>query len=248
MRSFVGAFGIVALCATSAAAQEPRIFVNVNAGTQSQTQDFRQSAEFNLYDETGTWDAEHQIKSGNFFDIGGGFRLMRQFSVGLAYSAQTKQTREVTVNASVPSPLFFDTFRAASAVVPGLEHSEKALHLQALWHVPVTVEFDVTLFGGPTFFTVEDALVESIAVSEIGGDFSSVNLSAIGTSTQRNTTTGFNVGLDTRYMFLRNIGVGAMLRYSRGSIDLTLPSATATDDVKINTGGLEIGAGLRVRF
>jgi opacity protein-like surface antigen len=247
MRSFVCALGAITLLAVPAAAQEGRVMVSVSGGgALAKTQDFRQAAEFPLYDETGTWDAAHTIEGGSFFDIGGGVRVTRNFGVGIAYTVRSKHTRDVTVNASVPSPIFFDTFRSATATVPGLEHTERAVHLQAQWHVPVTVEFGLTLSAGPTFFSVRDELIESLAPGETGGN--AVRLENIGISGQRNTTTGFHVGLDAQYMFMRNIGAGAMLRYSRGSVDLTAPAGTSSGQIAIDTGGLEIGAGLRFRF
>ncbi|MEX1129959.1 MAG: outer membrane beta-barrel protein [Vicinamibacterales bacterium] len=248
MRSFIGALAAITLCAAPAAAQPHRVFVNVNYGGLTQTQDLKQTAEFDIYGETASWEADHTIEGGPFFDIGGGFRLMRNLFVGASFTQGTKQTRDVTVNATVPSPVFTDTFRSASATATGLEHTEKAVHLQALLQVPVTVEFGVTLFGGPTFFTVDDELVSGFSRDEAGGDFTSVSLSDIRTEAQSHTATGFHVGFDAQYMFMRNAGVGGMVRYSKGSVDLTAPADTGSQTFKIDTGGLEIGAGLRFRF
>jgi hypothetical protein len=255
MRSFLVACGAVTVFATSAGAQEAPFSVHVNATGQSQGQDtFVQGADIPLYRETGSWEASHAIDGGGAsFDVGGAVRLgrltpiLQNLSVGVSYRGETKHTRDVTVNASVPSPIFHDSFRSASTTISGLEHTERAVHLQALWHVPVTLEFDVTLFAGPSFFTVRDELLEGVVVSEAGGDFTSVNVEA-GRAGQRNSAVGFNVGVDTRYMFTRHIGAGAMLRYSRGSIDLTVPADTAAGGFKIDTGGPEIAAGLRLRF
>lgn len=254
MRSFLCAFAAITLWGAPAAAQEHRVFVNLNYGGLTQKQDLRQTADFSIYDEPGTWDVNHTIEGGSFFDIGGGFMVMRNVFVGASFTQGTKQTRDVTVNASVPSPIFTDTFRAATGSVTGLEHKERAVHLQALWQVPVTVEFGVTLFAGPTFFTVEDELVSGFSITEAGGDFTSVSLGDIRTEGQKHTTTGFHVGFDAQYMFMRNVGfmkeagVGGMVRYSKGSVDLTAPADTGSGTFKIDTGGPEIGVGLRFRF
>lgn len=245
IRPFLITLAGVALFAPPAAAQDPRIFASINVGYQAQNQDLRQTAEFPLFDEIGNWQAEHAIEGGAFFEVGAGVRVTRNVSVGVSYSARPAHTRDVPVTASVPDPRFFDAFRSASATATGLEHREQAVHLQALWHVPVTVDFDVTLFGGPTFFTVKDTLIESVTPQETG-DFSTVNL-LLDTSSQSNSTIGFHAGVDTSYMFLRNAGVGAMLRYSRGSVDLLNPAASG-GEMTIDAGGLEIGAGLRFRF
>ena len=248
MRSILPAFAALTLLASPAAAQDSKVFVNVNFGFQGLKQEFTQTAEFPLYDETATWQAPHDIKGGSIFDIGAGYRVRRNLSLGIAYTARNKRTRDVTLNASVPSPVFTDAFRTGNAGVPGLEHSEQQVHLQALWHVPVTVEFDVTMFAGPSFFRVQDDLVRSVSIAETSADFSSIGLSDVTTVRERNSAVGFNLGIDTRYMFVRNAGLGAMLRYSRGSADLSDPTGAAPEKLTLDAGGLEIAAGLRFRF
>ena len=248
MRSIFTALAAITLFAAPAAAQDPKAFASVNFGFQGLKQDVTQTAEFPLYDETATWTAPHAVKGTPTIDFGGGYHLRRNFSVGAAYTVRSKHQRDVAVLASVPSPIFTDTLRTASGGVTGLEHSEQAVHLQALWHVPVTVEFDVTLFAGPTFFRVKDELIDAVSVTEAGGDFSSVNVQDIGTSSQSHSAVGFNLGVDTRYMFMRAVGLGAMLRYSRGSVDLDNAPGTTPSQLSIDAGGLEIGAGLRFRF
>jgi opacity protein-like surface antigen len=264
MRSFFCAFAAILLVGAPAAAQDHRAFVNVNYGGLTQKQDLNQTATFLLYplpgDETGTWEAGHRIKGGPSFDIGGGVNVHDNIFVGVSFTQRSKQTRDVTVNASVPSPVFTDTFRSATGTVSGLQHKERAVHLQALWQVPVTVEFGVSLFAGPTFFAVEDELVSGFSLAEAGGDFTSVSLGDIRTEAQKHSTTGFHLGFDAQYMFKRNmgflknigfmkdVGVGGMLRYSKGSVDLKAPADTGSETFKIDTGGLEVGVGLRLRF
>jgi opacity protein-like surface antigen len=247
MRSFFCTVAALALSASPAVAQSPtRAFANINFGFQSQSQDVAQAGQFSLYDETGSFEAAHEIEGGSFFEIGGGFGVMRNLSLGVSYAQRSKASRDVAITAQVPHPLFTDTLRGATGTATGLEHTERAVHVQALWHVPVTVEFDVTLFAGPTFFNIEEQLIESVTPTEVGGDFSQVNLELIGISSQQESTVGFNIGVDTRYMFTRNLGVGALVRFTRGSVTLTSP--TGNDDIKNDVGGFDIAGGLRFRF
>ena len=253
MRSLFSAVAALALFATPVAAQtppqSPRAFATINFGYQVQSQDIAQAGEFTLYDETGTFSATHSIDGGPFFEIGGGYQILRNypnFSVGLSYAQRSGNSRDVTLTARVPHPVFFEQLRDASATVADLEHKERAVHIQAMWTVPVTVEFDVTVFAGPSFFTVEEDLIESITPTEVGGDFSQVNLEPVGVSSQKESTVGFNLGVDGRYMFTRNIGAGAMLRFTHAGVSLTSP--TGGDDIKVDAGGFEIAAGLRFRF
>jgi hypothetical protein len=221
------------------------VFVSANVGFLVQSQDFTQRAEFPLYDEVGSFEAQHAIKGGPAFDIAGGVRLRGGFAIGLAYSRRATHARDVTVTAQVPDPLFTNRLRTATGTLTGLEHDERAVHVQALLHVPVTIEFDVTLSGGPTFFIVEDELVESITPIERAGGSVELGIRRFG---QRQTAAGFHVGIDTTYMFTRHAGAGAMLRYSRGSADLVLPSQSVESDGTLNPGGLEFTVGLRLRF
>jgi len=249
MRSFLSAVAAIALFTAPAAAQSApphRVFASINFGFQTQSQDLSQQGSFTLYEETGTFEAQHALDGGPFFEFGGGIGLARNFSVGVAYAIRTTNTRDAAVSVSVPSPIFTDAFRLVTGTATGLERKEKAFHVSAIYHIPVTVEFDVSLFGGPSFFSVDDDLVESVSTTEVGGNFTAVNLTAINVARQDNSAAGFNVGIDGRYMFMTNVGAGALLRYTRGNVDLTSPTGEA--DHKLNVGGLEIAAGLRFRF
>ena len=246
MRSFLFALAAVSVCAAPAAAQAPsKAFANINFGYQAQSQDLVQSGDFSLYDEIGSFEASSKIEGGPFFEFGGGYMITKNFGIGASYAMRSNAHRDAAVTALVPSPIFTDTLRGASATAAGLEHKEQAFHIQAMWLVPVTVDFDVTLFAGPTFFNVEANLIESITPEEVGGDFSQVNL-ALAQSSQKESAVGFNVGIDTRYRIMSKVGVGALVRYTKGSVDLTSP--TGGDPFKLDTGGLEIAAGLRFRF
>src|SRR5687768_1520540 len=110
MRSFLCVLAAITLGGAPAAAQEHRVFVNVNFGALTQKQDLKQTATLPIYpepsDEIATWEANHTIEGGPLFDIGAGYRVSRNFFVGMSYTQVSKDTRDVTVNASVPSPIF----------------------------------------------------------------------------------------------------------------------------------------------
>ena len=65
------------------------------------------------------------------------------------------------VSARVPHPMFFGRDRSISGTIP-LTRDETAVHSQALAIVPATRSVTVTLFGGPTFLTVEQGLVTDV--------------------------------------------------------------------------------------
>lgn len=245
MRSFFCALAALTLFAAPAAAQSerPRPFALVNFGFQARSQDFTQFGEFPLYGATATFDAPHSLEGAPFFEIGGGVGIFRNFSVGGSYAWRSTKTRDVQVSASVPSPISLVTFRNATVTETDIEHQEGAFHLQGIWHIPVTVEFEVAVFGGPSFFNAKHDLIDDVTVTEVGGDFSQVNLT-VNRSTHSETVVGFNAGVDGRYMFTRNVGAGAMIRFTRGKGDFTAGGQT----LEINTGGFEVAGGLRFKF
>ena len=61
----------------------------------------------------------------------------------------------------------------------------------------------------------------------------------------RNTVIGYNAGVDMTWRFARNIGVGLLLRYSKGKKEFT---PTGMQPVGVTVGGLHAGGGLRLRF
>ena len=245
MRSFLCASAAVLLLAAPAAAQseKPRPFALVNVGFQPRSQDFTQAGEFTLYDETGTFEAGHSLEGSPFFEVGGGVGIRRNLSIGASYARRGTKTRDVAVVAAVPSPIGTDTLRNAAATLSGVEHKESAFHVQAIWHIPVTVEFEVALFAGPSFFVAEHDLVENVEPTEVGGNFSQVNLN-ITKSSESESAVGINLGIDGRYMVTPSIGGGLTIRFTRGSVDFDPPPGR----VKVDTGGLEIAGGLRFKF
>jgi hypothetical protein len=252
MRSFLCALAATLLFAAPAAGQsadKPRPFALLNFGFQPRSQDFTQAAQFTLYEETGTFEAAHSLEGAPFFEIGGGVGIRRNLSVGASFVRRATKSRDVQVAAAAPSPVATDTLRHATAALAGAEHSESAFHIQAIWHVPVTVEFEVAVFAGPSFFSASHDLVDTVEVSEVGGDFTQINLNVTRFS-ESESAVGFNIGIDGTYMFMqnvgpiRNLGAGATIRFTRGSVDFTPPTGT----VKVDTGGLEIAGGLRFRF
>ena len=58
------------------------------------------------------------------------------------------------------------------------------------------------------------------------------------------SVTGFNAGADLQWMFGRHIGLGGMVRFTRGSVDLTTENDRR---ISVRAGGVQAG-GLRIGF
>lgn len=236
--------GILALCLLAA----PQIvsaqtmqwtdkgYVTFNIGAQVGSHDLDTSSTFGLYDETATVSSTQKIKGGTFFEIGGAYRVWgNNLLAGVSFT-HTGSDADVALTASIPDPIFFDRPRAVSASQGGAEHSENAIHLNAIWMIPVANKIDVGVFAGPTIFMVKQDTITSLSVTEPGPAVSAP-LAEV-----KKTTAGINFGVDVQYLVRKDVAVGGLARYSWGSADID----GATD--KLTVGGFQIGIGARYRF
>jgi hypothetical protein len=247
-RLAVCVIGLTAL-ASQASAQalpwEGRGFLNVNFGIQVIAEDAATTnTTFTIYDETGKLTTAQTLDSqAPFFDIGGGFRVAGNFGLGFTYT-RLSSNGAAQVTAQVPSPIYYDQPRTATATLSDLEHLEDGYHFQALWMLPITDRLDIVISGGPSLFNLKQGIVMSPQITEVGPPYSSVNMTVAQTTTTASEI-GFNVGADMTFRFANNVGVGAIVRYTAATVSLT-PEGGEASDVKV--GGFQLGGGLRIRF
>lgn len=239
--------GALALGSSQASAQGSapleRGYVHVNVGGQSGSHDLTQQGSFDQYDETGLFSNTTKVGGSPIFDIGGGVRVMGKIYGGISFT-RASDTSSGQVTGSVPHPFYYDQFRPVTGEAAGLKHTETAIHLQAVYRQPVTTKFDVALSVGPTFFSVQQDVVAAITVAEQGSPTTGVAMTGVTKEKVKESAVGFNIGADGTYMFTDRLGAGGFLRYTGGSVDL---GATA-GKTKLDIGGFQIGAGLRLRF
>lgn len=211
-------------------------YVTVNGGVQTGSQTLATSDSFSLYEETATVTSTQKVKSGAFFDIGGAYRVWgNNLLAGVSFSHMSSDA-DVSVSASIPDPIRFDAPRSVSATVSGAKHTENAVHISAIWMMPVANKIDVGVFAGPSIFSIKQQTIGTPTVTEPGPAVSTP-LGEV-----KKTSGGFHVGVDIQYMIAKRWGVGGLARYTRGSATI----AGATE--KLTVGGFQIGAGARVRF
>ena len=224
--------------ATSASAQTmqwtDKGYISINGGVQAGSDTLDTSSSFTLYAEDATVTSTQKVKGGGFFDIGAAYRVWgNNLLAGMSFTRTTSDT-SVALTASIPDPVFHDRPRAVSTTQSGAKHSESALHLNAIWMMPVANKIDVGIFGGPTIFWVKQDTVGALTVTEPGPTVSAP-LGEV-----KKTSGGFNIGVDVQYMVTRRWGVGGLARYTWGSATI--------ETEKLKLGGFQIGAGGRVRF
>jgi len=233
--------GVLMVGAVDASAQmlqsTDKVFAGLSFGNQTKARTFTTSGSQPLYDETATFESQVGIGSESILDISAGVRVWKNVAVGLGFSSYS-DTSTGTVVASIPDPLFFDSPHVRNATAEGLEHKQNQIHLSVYWLQPLTDKLDLSLYAGPTIFSVKQDVVSSVTVPTGGTTIQSVT-----TSTIDESATGLHIGLDVRYLIVKNAGVGLFARYTSGKFD-----TTAINGGSMEVGGFQYGAGLRVRF
>jgi hypothetical protein len=223
-----------------------RGYVNIGWGIESGTADMSDTRTQTVYEETATVTSTSNFSSGSLFDVGVGLRVWRNLTVGVAYHQEQNDT-EGRLTGSIPSPVFFNRPRTLDEAVPGLDRKESATHLQLGWVVPVGSKFDVMVYGGPSFFRLEQETVSDVEFTEPGGSFTTVGADEEIT-VRKKSQTGFNVGVDGTYIVWTNdsvrIGAGGFVRFTQAEMDVEMLSSAQPT----KAGGIQFGFGARVRF
>jgi hypothetical protein len=216
----------------------PKYFVNVNVGAQPQDRTIKVNESFPANEEIATVDADYNIPSGAFFEIGGGYHIggpyLRRVTIGASVSF-FNHNGSGSLAGLIPDPDFHDRPAAVVVDLGELEHKETGVHVFASYWWPISEKIDLAVSIGPSFIHVSQEVASSITVPDLTQDLNFT----IGT--ESGTAVGINIGADATYMFTPRFGAGAFLRYAGGSEDL--PSAP-----ELKVGGFQTGIGARVRF
>ena len=210
-------------------------YVTVNLAGQVGSHTLDTNFNFPLFDETATVNSSQKVSGGFLFDIGGAYRVWgNNLLAGVSYS-HTSSDADVAISGSIPDPVFFDRPTTFERTQGGAKHSENAVHISAIWMIPVANKTDVAVFAGPSIFFVKQQTIGTPTVSPgpvVDTPFNEV----------KKTSGGFHIGADLQYMVAKQWGVGGLMRYTWASASIT----DATE--KLTVGGFQIGAGARVRF
>jgi hypothetical protein len=213
-----------------------KAFASVNFGAQAPSRTLSTTTTPDIYGEPASFASTQDVGGGAFFDIAGGYKIWHNLAVGLGIT-HVGSKADLTVNAQIPDPLFFDSPRAVTLSVPNAHHSQTAINLTGTWVMPITDKIDLGYQFGPTIFLVSQDIPGVPTISEPGPTITSLPLDSVD-----KTTVGIHFGVDLTYMITKRYGVGGIARYSWGSADL------AGTDESVTVGGFQIGAGFRVRF
>jgi len=236
-----GAFFLVAGVAVPVSAQTlqstDKAFAGLSFGGQTKARTYTTSGSLPLYEETATFESTVGIGAEALFDISAGIRVWNNVAVGIGFSRYS-DTSDGTFIASVPDPVFFDTPHVASFTPTGLKHTESQVHVSVYWLQPVTDKIDVSAYAGPTFFSVKQDLPTGFTVTPGTATVSSVTMTQV-----KENAVGLHIGVDARYLILKNAGVGLFLRYAQGRADVPIVNGG-----RMEVGGFQYGVGVRVKY
>jgi opacity protein-like surface antigen len=150
----------------------------------------------------------------------------------------------VAVDARVPHPFFFNQARTVTGTADNLSRREIGLHGRVSWMAAMGGGWELTISGGPSFFGVEQDLVEDITINESYPFDTATFASAVATR-HSSSGLGFNVGADVTKLFTAHMGVGAAFTIARAKLKFDTFSDPARS---FDVGGARVGGGLRFRF
>jgi len=113
--------------------------------------------------------------------------------------------------------------------------------------IPFGDKFDVMVYGGPSFFSMEQVTVSEVELTEPGGSFTTVGADEEIT-VRKKSQTGYNAGVDATYIVWTNdsvrVGVGGFVRFTQAEMDVEMLSTSQPT----KAGGVQFGFGARLRF
>lgn len=236
-----------------APAQEIGGWVSANAAlNRPATDSTTQAAVFPYRQETFQSTQVYTQKNKPSFDVDGGVRF-GSFGAGLGVSRYS-DNETVLSHISVPSRLFFANAASASATSQNpLTHEETALHLEGRY-IANLPRMSLAVFAGPSYVRTTQEIVTDNTYQEVDSltGLHTVQITNYSFRSAELHAWGYNVGVDAAYYFSTFLGVGGLVRFSQATVQLpndlqtTADGRTVTQDLKV--GGLNVGAGVRVRF
>ncbi len=198
-----------------------RVLLSVNGAFQATSNDVSDRFEFERDLETGSTDVDYRVQGGFVFDAGAGVRLWKNLAAGVSVSYFTRDVAAGTTS-SFPHPFFFNRPRDVTGDAAGVNRSETAVHVQAMYLVNPGGRLRLVLSGGPSFFGVQQDLVTEVTITE-SYPFDTAAFASATTSREQGSAVTFNAGADVMWMLTTRFGVGGLVRYAHATVDLDAP-------------------------
>jgi hypothetical protein len=234
--------------APAAEAQWPTYFdgklvVSINGGAQPGAGDLDRQSGFPLYDETAQFENNQDLSGGGFFEIGGSYRVRGLLGVGISFTS-LGSSNDAALTGSLPHPVVRGRPRSFTAAATGLDHKERAVHLNAIWSMPFTDKVDFNFSLGPSFFSVKQDFVRNFSFEE-APDFNAVAITGVDVARLSEWAVGVNIGAEATYILTRNISGAALLRFTRGTAGFDIDETQSAD---VKAGNVQLAFGVRLKL
>jgi hypothetical protein len=231
------------LVAAPALAQDSRVTIAVGAAAQPTTASFTDVTTFPFFAETARTEGHYRVGDGLAVDIGATVRVWRGLGIGLAVTRATREA-DSEVNGSFPHPFYFATNRTGTWSSSALDRSEVGVHLSAAWQIVRDSRFNLSLFGGPSLFNYDQAVVDDVEVIQ-SYPYDTIDARLV-TGSVDGSAVGFHAGVDLGWFFTRHFGVGGVLRFTSATKKgVRIGDGEPFD---LDMGGAQGGGGIRLRF
>jgi hypothetical protein len=229
-----------------------RVFLSVGGGYHPGGDGFSYRDTQTVFQEEASAQARYDPRGGPSLDVGTGVRIGGHFGIGATLSS-ARGNQQATFDVVVPHPLFFNRPATASSETRATRN-ETALHLQAIFLMPLGKGLRLGVFGGPTRFwrhqeLVYDAELEPTLLSDQSFTLSVPKLRTLNVDT---SGWGFHAGTELTVRMAKHLGFSGVFRYSHatGHLEnpLTRTRTGAGDAVSIDLGGFSATGSLKLWF
>ena len=230
-----------------------RVWIDANVGyARAGEEDYSAIAIRQINGQDARLQADYHLPPGIAFEIGGGVMATRQIGVGVTFSSTTQED-PAALSVEIPHPILPEPNATDTDTTDrSLERAESSLHIHGAFVSQTSDQLVLRLFGGPTYFRVQQDAVSNILYDQQFLPFDPLNqVDITGSEIQRisydeATGWGFHAGLDISWFYTDALGVGFVGRYSKGTVGIRDPLTEV--DADLDVGGFQAGAGVRVRF
>jgi hypothetical protein len=237
-------------------AQRPfeRIWIDVDAAVAMVPEDAAMHAAVAQPVEPAEFDARYQLPRSAAIDVGAGYMFTPVLGLGVSVGA-TVHEHSAEIRLRIPHPFFPNAVASDLAETDlVMQRIERTISLQAMV-VPVRKRrLRLRVYGGPTLFRISQDAVSEIFYNHFyfvrfptnGVEITNYDLRRVSSAGW-----GLHGGADASVFFTRIVGVGGFARYGHGTVEMENTLATSlgqSEHTALKAGGLEVGAGIRLKF
>jgi hypothetical protein len=221
---------------------QPKVHIFASGLYNAQTFTISDDRSTTIYQEESRFRGDWTSETGPAYAVGGSYDILSGLSVGASFEFLSSTAVEA-FQVSLPHPLYFESDRILSGEPVSLSYKENAVHVLLIYARTVG-RFVLAVSGGPSYFMTKTEAVDTFDYTE-SYPFDEVTLESVQRSTFDANGLGFNVGSWIGVRLVKQLAVGADLRFSRAKPKFT---TSAGNEVEVKAGGARVGVGIRLMF